>query len=183
MTPPTGRVARRAACAVAVAACASVLPAGDAAAQDRDRPSTLGVLETLHGTWEGSGILLGRPGTFRMSWHVGGGPFVRLSFANAWLEPDGSSRPVLSAEAAYFLREESVVGVWVDDRPQRLTLAGVVTDSSFVVEWTAELEDGRTEYVVRSADTVFVRDFVSSGGVERPFAEALYHRSDGATRR
>ena len=93
------------------------------------------------------------------------------------MEADGTSTPVLSAEATYFRKDGTIVGVWVDDRPQRLTLEGVVTDSSLVVEWSADLEDGRTEYVVRSADLVFVRDFVSSAGVERRFAEATYRRS------
>ena len=36
------------------------------------------VLSALHGSWEGSGVLLGRPGAFRMVWETREGPFLRL---------------------------------------------------------------------------------------------------------
>ena len=52
----------------------------------------------------------------------------------------------------------------------------MLSDTSVVTRWTAESEQGRTEYVVRSADEVMVRDFVLVDGTERPFGEARYRR-------
>lgn len=134
------------------------------------------VFMSLEGTWEGEGVLLGRPAVFEMAWELGPSGFVQLSFSNAWVEDGGSSVPVLSARATYLVRGASATGVWIDNRPQRLTLDAVVTDSSVVTHWSAEAEDGRTEYVARSPTSLWVRDFVMSDGEERLFAEATYER-------
>lgn len=128
----------------------------------------------LVGVWEGSGTLMGRAAAFGMTWSVLPGGFARLSFDNGWAGPDGVT-PVLHAEATYLFRGDSAVGVWVDDRPQRITLEAVATDSSVVTRWIAPTEQGRTEYVVRG-DSAHVRDFVGAPGAERGFAEAVYRR-------
>lgn len=39
-------------------------------------------------------------------------------------------------------------------------------------------EQGRTEYIVRSPDSVTVHDFVVVEGTDRLFAEAVYHRAE-----
>ena len=134
------------------------------------------VLASLAGDWLGEGELLGRPAVFRMSWSTDTDDFAHLSFSNAWIDAGGSTTPVLRAEAVYLLRGATAVGVWVDDRPQRISLSAVLDHTSWITTWTAETESGRTEYVVRSDDTVVVRDFVTVEGTDRPCAEATYTR-------
>ena len=133
------------------------------------------IVDLLAGSWEGEGELLGRPGDFSMTWDAREGGFLRLSFRNGWTADDGTVTPVLAAEAVYHLRGDSGLGVWMDSRPQQLTLQAELTDSSMVVLWTAAAETGRTEYVVRG-DMAHVIDVVFVDGVERPFAEASYRR-------
>jgi hypothetical protein len=111
-----------------------------------------------------------------MRWETGTSGFIRLSFSNAWVEEGGRVTPVLSARAIYLVDGASASGVWIDDRPQRLRLEATVTDSSVVTNWTAESEQGRTEYIVRSPNSVVVLDFVVVEGADRLFAEAEYHR-------
>jgi hypothetical protein len=132
------------------------------------------VFASLEGTWEGSGVLLGRPAVFEMRWESESPSFARLSFSNAWMDEEGARTPVLTSRAVYFVRGDSALGVWLDDRPQRISLEAVLTDSTLVTSWSAESERGRTEYVVQSATMVVVRDFVIADGAERLFAEATY---------
>jgi hypothetical protein len=106
---------------------------------------------------------------------VVGSGFVRLSFHNAWVDSTGVKSPVLAAEATYLFRGASAVGVWVDDRPQQLTLEVTATDTALIVHWVAPAERGRTEYVV-DAEGVRVRDFVGAPDSEQLFAEAVYAR-------
>lgn len=134
------------------------------------------VFVRLEGQWIGSGVLLGRPAEFAMRWEIGGEGFVHLMFSNAWVSEDGSRTPVLSSAATYLPSGSSALGVWLDDRPQRLTLNATLTDSTVTTTWTAAAEEGRTEYLVRSPEEVVVRDIVYIDGSERTFAEATYRR-------
>jgi hypothetical protein len=152
------------------------LPGSQLAAQQESPGGAPPVFSMLEGTWEGSGELFGRPAAFRMRWEIDAAGFVRLAFSNAFIKEDGSPSPVLAAQATYWVDDASAIGVWIDDRPQRLTLEAVITDSSVVTTWLAESETGRTEYVVHSATSVTVRDFVSGADAERLFAEATYQR-------
>jgi hypothetical protein len=145
-------------------------------AQDYQDVGPPPIITDLLGEWEGSGTLLGRPAEFRMEWELVEPGFLRLSFTNSWIGADGVSTPVLSAQPTYLLNGPSAIGVWLDDRPQRLTLEARITDSSLVVHWLAEKETGRTEYLVSGPDSVVVRDFVFSEESERMFAEASYRR-------
>ena len=138
-----------------------------------DLPS---IFSSLEGAWEGIGVLFGRPATFELVWEIGATGFVHLSFSIASVEEGGSSIPALSARATYWVEEASVSGVWIDDRPQRLMLDAAVTDSSVVTNWSAEAEDGRTEYLLRSPTSLVVRDFVRVDGANQLFAEATYQR-------
>ncbi len=146
------------------------------AAQGEAKPGVSPVFSTLEGAWEGSGKLFDRPARFQMGWEVVSDGFVRLSFSNAFVGEEGEDVPVLSSQATYLLNGPSGIGVWIDNRPQRLTLDISVTDSSVTTTWTAEAEVGRTEYVVRSNEEILVRDYVSAGDSERLFAEAVYRR-------
>ncbi len=148
------------------------------AAQETSTSRVPLAFSTLQGAWEGSGVLLDRPAEFQMNWEVMGSGFVRLAYSNAWVDEGGDSTPVLSSQAVYYLRGSSAIGVWLDDRPQRLTLEASVTDSSVVTHWTAAAEEGRTEYLIRSPELVVVRDFVDVNGAERLFAEATYRRRE-----
>lgn len=146
-----------------------------ALAQERAASSVPAVVSELSGSWEGSGVLFDRPAEFEMRWEVTQSGFVRLSFGNAFAASSQDRRPVLSAEATYHFRGNTGVGVWVDNRPQLLTLDATATDTSLVTHWVAPSEQGRTEYIV-DRDTVLVRDFVGGRGSERKFADAVYTR-------
>jgi hypothetical protein len=146
-------------------------------AQTAPDPGLPGVFSALEGSWEGTGTLLERPGVFEMSWESGPEGFVRLSFSNGWVASEGDGTPVLSARATYLVvTDSSALGVWIDDRPQRLTLDAVLTDSTIVTRWAAPAENGRTEYVVRSPASIVVRDYVIVDGADRLFSEAVYKR-------
>ncbi len=135
------------------------------------------VFAALEGVWEGTGQLLDRTAEFRMEWRAGPGNFVRLSFSNAWVDEHGNKTPVLQSEAIYRANGSVAQGVWIDSRPQRIRLDAIVTDSSLVTTWTADDEQGRTEYVIRSSDEVVVRDMVEVDGELRMFGEARYRRA------
>ena len=165
--------------ALAMTVAWALAPARGAEAQDAPptaAPADAAVFAALEGDWEGTGKLLGRLAAFTMRWEATGDGFVRLSFTNAWVGEDGALTPVLAAEATYRVSGALAVGVWVDSRPQRLTIEAVLTDSSVVSEWTAPAEEGRTEYLVRSPEGIHVRDFVYTDDGERLFAEATYRR-------
>lgn len=164
-------------CATGLAAATFFACPGDSRLAAQQPPAGLHpIFSTLEGSWEGSGVLLGRRAAFEMRWEAGASGFVRLSFSNAWVEEGGSLTPVLSAQATYLVRGVSASGVWIDDRPQRLRLETTVTDTTVVTDWTADSEQGRTEYIVVSPESVVVRDFVVVEGADRLFAEATYHR-------
>jgi len=150
--------------------------AAESSAQAAQAARTVDVFAALEGHWIGEGTLLGRDASFTMHWDATNPEFVRLSFTNAWTGADGTETPVLEAEALYHPRGSTASGVWIDDRPQRLVLDAEATDSTLITHWTAEAEEGRTEYVVRARDLVIVRDFVHVDGVQRPFGEAMYRR-------
>jgi hypothetical protein len=153
------------------------LLASPAAPQSRTAAPTPQVFAKLAGRWIGTGVLMGRPAEFSMSWETGEDGFVRLRFSNAWIGQDGSRTPVLSSEATYLPAGATALGVWLDDRPQRIRLEAALTDSSVVTMWTADTEAGRTDYIVRAPDSIIVRDFVLVDGSARPFAEATYRRA------
>ena len=153
----------------------SVVAALPAVAQEPPESPVPAVVSELSGSWEGSGVLFDRPAEFEMRWEVTQSGFVRLSFRNAFVTANGDRSPVLSAEATYVVRGATGVGVWVDDRPQQVTLSATATDTSLVTHWVAPSEQGRTEYIV-DRDTVLVRDFVGAPGSERKFADAVYVR-------
>jgi hypothetical protein len=140
------------------------------------------VYAALEGTWEGTGTLLGQPTAFDMTWGPLVGGFVRLSFANAWVDDTGARTTVLRAEAIYLARGPRAAGVWIDSRPARIRLEAIVSDTSIVTMWTADAERGRTDYIVREPEEVLVRDFVEVDGALREFGEAVYRRADSARR-
>ena len=152
------------------------LSVSQVAAQAPPESPVPAVVSELIGSWVGSGVLFDRPAEFEMQWEITASGFVRLAFRNAFATSNQDRRPVLSAEATYHFRDTTAVGVWVDDRPQQLTLNATTTDTSIVTHWVAPSEQGRTEYIV-GRDTVLVRDFVGEPGSERKFADAVYTRT------
>lgn len=176
--PPRAWTVRRRARVSVLSAIGGLLLGTPLAGQGEQGSGIAPVLEALRGSWEGSGVLMNRPAEFTMRWDVFDDGFARLAFTNSFVNEGGGSTPLMSAQATYLVEEGGAIGVWLDDRPQRLTLEAVLTDSSFVVTWTADAERGRTEYVVRSADTAAVRDFVHGDGQERLFGEATYRRRE-----
>lgn len=147
-----------------------------ASAQEADGATVPEVVGALVGEWTGEGQLMGRAAAFEMSWAVLERGFVALHFRNTFVGSDGEHLPVLEARAHYRFAGAEGTGAWVDDRPQRILIRAEVTDSSLVSEWSAESERGRTEYVVRSAEEVVVRDWVGTPDGDRLFGEATYRR-------
>lgn len=145
-------------------------------AQPTGRDAVPAVFDRLEGAWEGTGRLMGRPGAFEMTWEHRGGAFVGLEFRNALVADDGTTTPVLAAQALYRFEGEAGLGAWLDDRPAEITIRVLATDSTVVSEWVAESEEGRTEYLVRSDDEVRVRDWVYTPDGEELFGEAVYRR-------
>lgn len=157
---------------IAVGALASVAPlAAQSVPEGR-------VLDRLAGEWVGTGELLGRSASFSMTWTAESEGYYGLDFRNAFVTADGAETPVLHARAVYRLDPsgDTALGVWIDDRPQRITLDAVVTDSTVATEWTAPTERGRTEYLASATGEVVVRDWVQVDGAWRPFGEARYRR-------
>lgn len=170
------RICLRRGRALTVAGLLLITAFASATAQQLGQAAEETVFAALEGDWEGSGTLMQRPASFSMRWESTGDGFMRLTYTNAFVGDDGTVTPVLTANAVYFVRGSSAIGVWLDTRPQRLTIEALLTDSSVVSSWTAASETGRTEYVVHSADSVTVRDFVDVNGTERLFGEATYRR-------
>ena len=136
-----------------------------------------GIFHLLSGAWVGEGTLLGRAGSFRMSWDVSPAGQIRLDFTNGFVDDSGVVTPVLEAVAIYTVQPDGrVVADWTDNRPQEISIVAEVGDSVVVSEWTAPAESGRTEYRLMDDGSVRVRDWVLSGGEMRLFGEARYRR-------
>ena len=82
-------------------ACAVIVGALPGLAEGQQAPAD--VFAALEGRWTGTGTLLGRLGAFEMEWETRSGGFVRLSFSNGWVGPDGETQPVMNVE---WLREK-----------------------------------------------------------------------------
>lgn len=147
-------------------------PPSPSASASPEPPSA--VFETLAGSWEGTGTLLGRPATFRMHWDLHAGLAV-LRFENAHVAEDGTARPVLSAAAVYRV-EGDPEAVWLDSRGVRIEIRWSASDDALVSTWTAPGESGRTTYRLLSTGQVEVIDEVAVGEDWRVFARATYDR-------
>ena len=157
--------------AILICVCALALPTA-AAAQDETPP----VLSQLLGSWVGEGDLLDQPARFSMEWTQDAAGFFHLAYRPAFADPSGGETPALTARAIYRVQGEGMIGVWLDDRPQRIQLTAQITDDAVVTEWEAQFEQGRTVYRVVSADEILVTDWVRSSGELRKFGEARYRR-------
>lgn len=157
---------------LAILVCALALPIAGAA-QDAPTPQ---VLSQLLGNWVGEGDLLDQPARFSMEWTQDSAGFYHLSYRPAFADPSGGETPALTARAIYRIQGEGMIGVWLDDRPQRIQLTAQITDDAVVTEWEAQFEQGRTVYRVVSADEILVTDWVRSSGELRKFGEARYRR-------
>ncbi len=88
-------------------------------AQEPAAPSGLSpVFYALEGAWEGTGSLLDRPAEFHMEWRLGPGPFAHLSFAEALVDDQGDSTPVLQSGAVYLSQSEARSPTWSLTRPR-----------------------------------------------------------------
>ena len=128
----------------------------------------------LTGSWEGSGTLFGTPARFSMEWDVADG-MARLRFANALVDQQGDTTPVLTAFATYRTSGASE-GVWLDTRGETLRLTWVRDDGALIVSWRAPEESGRTSYRPLGDGTVEVVDEVLGLDGWRVFGQAVYAR-------
>lgn len=171
MTPRRGTPIRwtgRLAATLAVASCAAApaaVPAGT-------------VFDRLAGDWHGEGTLLGRDARFTMTWRLHGELAV-LTFGNAFVDPDGTTTPVLDAAAVYRTTPDHPDAVWLDSRGVRIEIRWEASDSSLIAHWTAPTERGRSTYRAVGPDRVEVVDEVRSGAEWRTFAVARFSRVDG----
>ena len=129
----------------------------------------------LTGEWTGEGTLMGRTAQFTMTWKHQRG-FAVLEFANAFVNSDQQTTPVLNAVALYRSSPANPEAVWLDSRNQRVEIRWEALDSTLVSHWTAATEAGRTTYRVLSIDHVEVVDEVLSGDAWRIFGTAEYRR-------
>jgi len=136
------------------------------------------VLQSLMGTWEGTGSLFSFEASFSMKWEsVLRGRFVRLTFQNRMQSDDGTER-VMDAEAFYKPTEAGgYEGSWFDSRGVMQPLLGEGADSVLTVLWgTPETEQGRTVYRVLGEDELEVEDFVLKQDQWHRFGHAVYRR-------
>jgi len=136
------------------------------------------IFTALHGTWSGTGELFNRPASFTMTWDVSEDGVAVLTFANAMTNDDGSATPVLTARAIYQADPDSIRGVWLDSRSERLELSATATSSALTTIWKSSSERGRTEYVMQPDGTVEVLDHVETADGWRHFGTARYERLD-----
>ena len=163
-------------CGLLLPAAMTLAPAATLA-QGSSSQIVPGVFHLLSGTWVGEGTLLGRAGSFRMSWDVSPAGQIRLDFTNGFVDDSGLVTPVLEAVAVYTVQPDGgVVAHWTDDRPQEISIVAEVGDSVLVSAWTAPAESGRTEYRLMDDGSLRVRDWILSGGEMRLFGEARYRR-------
>jgi len=91
---------RGARCRLLVLVAVPLTPA-TAPAQGPSSQTVPGVFRLLSGTWVGEGTLLGRAGSFRMSWEVSPAGQIRLDFTNLCVDDSGVVTRVLEAVAIY----------------------------------------------------------------------------------
>lgn len=136
------------------------------------------VINSLIGSWSGTGTLMGAPAEFHMQWAwVLGEQFIRLTFENRISRSDGEDF-VLSAIGIYQQKdEEKFEGTWFDSRGMVLPLDATIIDSALVTLWgSPETEQGRTVYKVVSIDRIDVEDYVLKDGEWKQFGKAIYRR-------
>ena len=142
------------------------------------------VFDGLEGEWAGEGTLLGRPAQFTMRWtRVLEGQFARLEFTNGFAGEDGGApTPVLSAIAHYPLDGPAPrEGWWFDSRGEEVSLLIRTTDSNLLVDWSSDVEVGKTVYR-RFGDSIVVVDSVLTEAGYREFGRATYRRTGPVAR-
>ena len=111
-----------------------------------------------------------------MDWELRENGDVILEFSNAFVGEDGGLTPILDATAVYRARADSIRGVWIDSRPERVELSASADPTSLTTHWRSSSENGRTEYTVLGSDAVQVEDFVLTDDGWRAFGTARYER-------
>ena len=130
--------------------------------------------ESFLGEWSGEGTLMGQPANFEMKWEsVLDQQFIRLTFQNSI--PDQFS---FSGHAYYHIESDSTAtGTWFDTRGYIFPIDAILSQNSIISSWgTAEIEQGRTDYIVQSDGTIRVTDYVLKDNVFQKFGEAIYRR-------
>lgn len=138
----------------------------------KDLSSTL--RNSLIGTWDGKGTLMGNPATFHMEWSTTlNGAFVYLNFSNAFTDTQGVTRK-LTSHGYYHLDNKK--GVWIDSRGVILPLILDLASNRLTVVWGNEnTEQGKTIYTILK-NGMQVEDYVLRNGRYILFGTAEYVR-------
>ena len=136
------------------------------------------LLSRLAGQWTGSGTVLERPASIRMTWSWElGNQFLRLTFRN---EMGSAPKANVFEGHAYYraLGDGRYRGMWFDNSGQFRPIEARRDQDALVARWgTPDTEEGETTYRLLSESEMEVVDRVKSkDGTWREFGRALLRR-------
>lgn len=152
------------------AAAALVAPAAPAVLAEA--PS----LAAWHGQWIGEGQAFGKPATAMLDIASGEGGATTLTYR---LTIAGEPPVTYSADATYaFDAKGRLTGAWADSYGRKRAIAGGIDGATWWAHWgSADVEIGRSTYVLDAGDTLSVSDSVlQSDGSWRVFAALKYRQ-------
>ena len=136
------------------------------------------ILQTLVGTWQGSGEVRGMPSEQTMVWTPAlGGQFFRLEFDNQMHAGEGQ---VYRFQAHAYYRpspEGEIVGNWFDSRGVIFSLSGSQTACTLSIEWgSPDTETGRTRYHLAGNKLEVTDEVLGAEGEWRIFGQSVLER-------
>lgn len=137
-------------------------------------------LANLHGTWRGTGTVLGRPVVMEQRWEPAmSGSFTELTMRH--FATDTSSVAQFEGRGFYRARagSDSVTGTWFDARGLTHNVAGACRDAVFSSHWYGA-ENGRTMYMRQGNDLVVIDSIFPANGPAREFGRSELRRGHGS---
>jgi hypothetical protein len=139
-------------------------------------------LEYLHGSWEGSGRTSGMASSVRFTWGPAlGGKYTTLQIHNRMSGSEGQQ--FLFEGIAYYqlagdADDDSLEGVWVDNRGDILPLRATLASGVLTAHWgNEETETGRSQYRLLDDGTLEAIDSVmNDAGEWQEFGHAILAR-------
>lgn len=133
-------------------------------------------LANLHGTWRGTGSVLGRPIVMEQHWEPAmRGSFTELTMRH--LATDSSTVAQFEGRGFYRARagSDSVTGTWFDARGLTHNVAGACRDTVFSSHWTGS-EHGRTIYAWRADELTVIDSIFPTNGAPREFGRTILRK-------
>jgi hypothetical protein len=162
------------------AMAALIAVAAPAAADEPSPPAATAPAPSLaawHGTWDGKGMAFGKAATATLT--IGPAPEGGATALSYRLSVDGTPPIAYAAEAIYRVDGKGRVrGSWTDNRGRTRPIGGRIDGSAWLNNWgSADVEIGRSTYVLETPDTLVVNDSVlQDDGGWRVFATLRYQR-------